>query len=76
MQDRYEKYIYDNNNNLIKKIGSGLNETWTYQYHFDDYFNESIKQYEVKDQPYTYEILVELTSTFESFDLAYSVIRG
>lgn len=47
-----------------------------YQYHFDDYFNESIKQYEVKDQAFTYELLVDITSTFETFDFDWIIHKN
>jgi hypothetical protein len=47
-----------------------------YQYHFDDYFDESIKQYEVSKQSYDYELLVELTSTFESFDFDWIIRKN
>lgn len=57
----------------ILKIG---NMVIKYEYHFDDYFNESIKQYEVKDQPYTYELLVEITSDFESFDYDWIILKN
>lgn len=46
-----------------------------YQYHFDDYFNDTMKQYEVDDEAFSYELLVELTSTFESFDFDW-IIRN
>ena len=47
-----------------------------YQYHYDTYFCGSIKLYETTDLTYTYELIVDITSTFESFDLDWVVTNN
>ena len=49
--------------------------TIKYQYHFNDYFKDSIKQHEVLKRYYDYQIYVELTESYEKYDLNYHVTK-
>lgn len=47
-----------------------------YKYHFDNYFNGSIEQYESVDQSYDYEISVDITTSFETFNLDFIITKN
>lgn len=57
----------------ILKIGD---MTIKYQYHFNDYFKDSIKQYEIDSNTYDYAIYVELTESYEKYDLDWHMSKN
>ncbi len=56
----------------ILKIGD---MTIKYQYHFNDYLKSSIDRYQTSEKTYDWTLSVELTETYQPYDLDFKVIN-
>jgi len=46
-----------------------------YQYQFDDYLKSSINRYQTNSSTYDWSLSVELTETYETYDLDFKIIK-